>query len=476
MKMIPPGLSRDEISLIRAKRLAFRIWAVIGIGIITLGVLRLLGILSDFIVFVCVGCIIAFAATPLANKLERHHVPRGVGSLLGVVMVVTIIALIFVVLLPIVSTQVMTLLADLGRQIPEMGRWLSSMESKYDVFAQISSYVQLDAIISELQKFLSGLATSLFNVIGDGLFPLINRIASMVFVVFLGLVFAFWMVYDYPRINGEICHILGEGKEDDFRLVLAVVAQSVGGYLKSMLINSLIQGFLAFLWFWAVGHPYAGVMGFLSGLLNFLPVVGPSISAIVATGIALLYDPLMALWTLLGAVVSQNVTDNVIAPKINQGTMKIHPVLSLSALVIGSTLMGSMGMIIAIPLCAVIKSLFIFYFESRTGKQIVNYDGALFQGTPFHDEQGKPVPAYDALGDDSFVLVSELVDADEMPDATAAPKPELDNPWAKLVGLQPGSTGMFRNPFATDEGESEHDERPDGEGGASEDHHDSRPN
>ena len=82
-----------------------------------------------------------------------------------------------------------------------------------------------------------------------------------------------------------------------------------------------------------------------------------------------------------------NITDNVIAPKINQSTMQVHPVLSLTALVVGSTFGGAAGMIVALPLVAVIKSLFIFYFETRTGEQIVSYEGALFRGAPFRDAQ-----------------------------------------------------------------------------------------
>ena len=58
------------------------------------------------------------------------------------------------------------------------------------------------------------------------------------------------------------------------------------------------------------------------------------------------------------------------------------------------------------------------------------------------------MPAFDALGDDSFVADSELLTDDLVPEATALPKPEFENPWSKLAGLQPGSTGMFRNPFA----------------------------
>ena len=150
------------------------------------------------------------------------------------------------------------------------------------------------------------------------------------------------------------------------------------------------------------------------------------------------------------AMLSQNVTDNVIAPKINQSTMQVHPVLSLTALVIGSTLGGTVGMIIALPIAAVLKSLFIFYYESRTNRQLVSYAGALFRGTPFLDEKGDPVPAFDALGNDTFVADSQIIDDESVPKAEAVPKPHLDNPWSTLNMFENmGATGVFKNPFAS---------------------------
>ena len=63
-----------------------------------------------------------------------------------------------------------------------------------------------------------------------------------------------------------------------------------------------------------------------------------------------------------------------------QSSVQVHPIMSLTALVIGSALMGPIGMIIAIPLCAALKGIFVYYFENETGRQLVAYDGAVFKG------------------------------------------------------------------------------------------------
>ena len=421
----------------------FNIWIVIGVIIIASVALNLIGSLSSVLLFLSVGCLSAFVASPIVNWLERHRVPRGAGALIGLIVVMVGLILLFALVIPMVTGQLIDLLRDAPSKFSALGAWVVRMESKYAVFEHLNDIVQLDSIFTAAQDIVNQALSGLLAAVRDGIVPMVNNIASTVFIVFLGFVLAFWLACDYPRINEEICRVLPEGKADDYRLMVAVVSRSVGGYLRSTVINSVIQGFLAFVGFTIVGHPYAGAMGVLSGVLNIIPVVGPSISAALASLIALVYSPIMALWTMVMAMLSQNITDNVIAPKINQSTMQVHPVLSLTALVVGSTFGGAAGMIVALPLVAVIKSLFIFYFETRTGEQIVSYEGALFRGAPFRDAQGNPVPAFDALGDDSFVADSQIIDESSVPEAEAMPKPELENPWAKLID--------FENPFTSHE-------------------------
>lgn len=421
----------------------FNIWIVIGAIIIASVALSLIGSLSSVLLFLSVGCLSAFVASPIVNWLERHRVPRGAGALIGLIVVMVGLILLFALVIPMVTGQLIDLLRDAPSKFSALGAWVVCMESKYAVVEHLNDIVQLDSIFTAAQDIVNQALSGLLAAVRDGIVPMVNNIASTVFIVFLGFVLAFWLACDYPRINEEICRVLPEGKADDYRLMVAVVSRSVGGYLRSTVINSVIQGFLAFVGFTIVGHPYAGAMGVLSGVLNIIPVVGPSISAALASLIALVYSPIMALWTMVMAMLSQNITDNVIAPKINQSTMQVHPVLSLTALVVGSTFGGAAGMIVALPLVAVIKSLFIFYFETRTGEQIVSYEGALFRGAPFRDAQGNPVPAFDALGDDSFVADSQIIDESSVPEAEAMPKPELENPWAKLID--------FENPFTSHE-------------------------
>lgn len=433
-----------------ARTAAFRVWTVVGLIIIGIALLNVFGVLAPVIEFLAVGSLIAFVASPIVNSLEHRGVSRGIGSLVGLVVVLAVIACVVMVIVPIFTEQVMEILTRLPGQLRMLGDLASQIAHDFKALSQGTWASDIDTMLSSLADAASRFVTQLAGDVGKGMVPFISQFASQIFVVFLALVLAYWLARDYPVIHREIGTIVGEDRETSYRFMIAILSSSVGGYMRGMIITSFVGGLLAFIGFVVIGHPYAALMGVVTGLFHLIPVIGPCFSSVIACLLAFFTAPMLALWTLIVTVVAQNVTDNIVSPKVMQSSVQVHPAMSLTALVVGSSLMGALGMVVAIPLCAALKGLFVFYFEKETKRQLVAYDGAIFKGTPFRNEQGEPVPAFDALGDDRFVVDSELIDTDSVPEATALPKPELDNPWARLASLQPGATGVFRNPFAQD--------------------------
>ncbi len=186
-----------------------------------------------------------------------------------------------------VTGQLIDLLRDAPAKLAALSSWGMRMENKFAIVEHLNDVVNIESLFASAQDMINQALSGLLSAVRDGIVPMVNNIASMVFTVFLGFVLAFWLACDYPRINEgfvlafwlacdyprineEICRILPEDKADDYRLMVAVLSRSVGGYLRSTLINSMIQGFLAFVGFMIVGHPYAITMGILSGMVAVL--------------------------------------------------------------------------------------------------------------------------------------------------------------------------------------------------------------
>ena len=439
---------------------ALRIWSLVGLFVAAGFILNLLGVLAPVIEFFAVGSLIAFVEAPIVNALEHRGVPRGVGALIGLIVVVSVLGVLVAIVAPVFFNQMLEILTRLPSQLRVVSEALSQLLTRFKSLAKTPMGSNIDESLSSVTAFATRYVSQLAGDFGKGMIPFISGFASQIFIIFLGLVLAYWLACDYPRMHREVCVILGEEKETSYRFMVAILSRSVGGYMRGMVITSLCGGVLAYIGFLIIGHPYAPLMAVITGFLHLVPVVGPWISSAFATVLAFIYDPMLGLWTLVVTVVAQNVTDNVVSPKVMQSAVQVHPAMSLTSLVIGSTLMGPIGMVIAIPLSAAIKGLFIFYFENDTHRQLVSYDGAIFKGTPYRDSNGAPVAAFDALGDTSFVDESELLTDDDVSEGEAVPKPELDNPWLKLPGLQSGGTGIWHMPFTDSDG---HDASDDGQ-------------
>ncbi len=332
--------------------LTLRIWGVVGCIVIAAVIFNLMGILAPVIEFLAVGSIIAFVMSPITNWLEHHGVGRGLGSLIALIVVVAVLVGVVCILSPILLGQIMEVLSRLPEQLRVAGGDLNEMLSHAKTLNNTPLKEYLDDNLSSLVAVASKYVSQIAAELGRGVFPLITNTASQLFVIFLGLVLAYWMACDYPRMHHEICTIIGQEKETSYRFMVAILSRSVGGYMRGMVVTSICGGFLAFIGFMIIGHPYAALMAIFTGIMHLVPVVGPWVSAAIATVLGFMFSPMLALWTLIVTMVAQNVTDNVISPKVMQSSVQVHPIMSLTALVIGSALMGPIGMIIAIPLCA----------------------------------------------------------------------------------------------------------------------------
>lgn len=407
-----------------SKATAVRIWALIGGVIVFVLALGALGMVGAAVECLLVGIIVGFMCSPITNWLEDHHVGRAGGALIALLVVVGIAVGVLLVLVPAFTEQLLNLIEHIPGYFTQIQQALSDLWANYGDASTAGLQSNVADIVSTLSSATTNVAQDFASQITSGLIPNVMNAVNALVMGFLGLVVAYWLAKDYPTIIREFAVIAGPDKEHDLTLLFAVMSRSMGGYMRSILITSLINGLLSFVGFALIGHPYAGLMGVLTGIMHFIPVIGPWVSAALAVVIALFVNPALAFWTLVVAVVAQNVTDNVISPLVMQSAVKVHPVMTLVAITIGASLGGALGMAVAVPLSAAIKGVFVYYFERSTGRQLVSYDGALFKSTPYHHPDGAPSPTLDALDDPHFFESSRLAQQTERPTIARTERPK----------------------------------------------------
>ncbi len=412
----------------KARDLAVRVWAAIGLCILFVVAVRLLGYIWPAVELLLVGIIVGFICSPIVNALERHGVGRALGSLIALLVVLGIFVAVIVLLAPPFVAQLIEVL----RRVPIYTQQLQdALNSFWENFGN-SDTAGVQESVNQYVNTFAGVGTAasskLVERLSSGIVSNVVSTVNHVFTFFLGLVVAYWSAKDYPVIAREFSLIAGPKHSDELSVVLAVISRAMGGYMRGIVITSTVGGILSFLGFTLIGHPYAGLMGITVGIFHFVPVIGPWLAAGLSALLALFVSPWLAVASILVSVVAQNVTDNLISPLVMRSAVKIHPVLSLFGIVLGSAVGGVLGMALAIPLTAAVRSLFVYYFERRSGRQLVSYDGALFKSTPYVNESGKLEPSYDALDDDKYFESTLLVNPENPPIAHPAERPVGSRP------------------------------------------------
>lgn len=384
-------------------------WTIVGAALVFLLAVRGLVVIGQAVELLLVGTIVGYVCSPLTNRLEDRKVPRGAAALISLVVVVAAIVAVVALFMGPFLRELVTLLRNVPSYFTQAQ---AALETFWDTFGSASGGNVQNAVNSFVNVLVdagSSLASDLARQLSTGLVTSLTDIAGHFVTIFLALILAYWFALDYPKIMREFAVIAGPEYDDELVLSLAVLSRSVGGYMRGTLITSLANGLMVAAGLALIGHPYAGLLGIATFVLHFIPVVGPMLSSVSAVLLGLFVSPVCALWTLVITVVAQNVTDNVLSPLVMQSAVKIHPALSLVGIVAGGALGGAVGMVLAVPLTAAIKGLFVYYFESRTSRQLVSPDGAFFGGTAYSTPEGGPSPTFDALDDDTFIERSRLL-------------------------------------------------------------------
>jgi predicted PurR-regulated permease PerM len=147
-----------------------------------------------------------------------------------------------------------------------------------------------------------------------------------------------------------------------------------------------------------IGVPYSLVIGLLAGVLNVIPWIGPALTAIIAGIAAAFVSPLHIVGALLVCVGAQQTTEIFIQPRVMSEQVDLHPLVVIFSLLAGGTLFGFAGLVLAIPVAAIGKGLFVYYFEKYTDSKLASEQGALFRAKSEEEAPECETQAPDADG------------------------------------------------------------------------------
>jgi predicted PurR-regulated permease PerM len=370
------------------KTRAFKVWTVIGAVIILLAILKLCGILSEAVVAIVVTALTVFLLHGIVDRLEEHKVKRPLGAAIALLGALIIILGGIALMTPSIISQISSFIEEL----PKYAESLENFAYSYlnDPSLPISSEM-LASAADKAQDWFSTRAGTILTSLATGIWGGVTSVGSGIVTVLIALIAAYWILIDLPKMSVELRNLFSEEHQGHIDVITQSFGKAIYGWAKSTIICAIISGIVSGVALWICGVPYSTTLGIICGVTYIIPYLGHIIAGVVIGVIALTVSPWTCIISLVVFIVLANLIGNLVSPRLMKETVNVHPAIILIALLIGSGLAGAIGMFAAIPVAAAIQSIFVSYFEARTGKKLYTKDGALFQdrGEKIKDKNAK---------------------------------------------------------------------------------------
>jgi predicted PurR-regulated permease PerM len=300
--------------------------------------------MGQVLVLLGLSLFIAVGLDPAVHWLHRRRLPRWLAVCVVLFAALGLFALFVALAVPVLVNQA----SVLANHLPH---YLRSLNNPHSALGKLNRRYH---IVSRLQQLVNkgGTSTLAHGVLGVGK-AVFDVVASAIVVIIV----AVYLLADLPRVKRGLYRLAPGTRRARMVLLTDEILARVGGYVLGNLLTSFIAGFGTWAWAEIFGIPYALLLGLLVALLDLIPVVGSTIGGVIVALIALTVSPTIAVATFAFYLIYRFLEDYLLTPRVMARTVEVPGILTVIATVIGGTLLGIVGALIAIPVAAAIKLL-----------------------------------------------------------------------------------------------------------------------
>ena len=323
------------------------------------------------------GVVIAYLVNPLAvflnnkvlKKIGKEKSRWALSGVLAFVIVLLVLSLVIILLIPQLIDSIKTFANNLDGYIASLNRLLES--------------IGLSGSKLGLGRFLDsseGLLNTLSDMITDNLDGILETglVAGKSLVsIAIGVIFSVYMLLDKENLKAGCCRLLravcGHSRYDRLMVFLNKCHGIFNRYIVFNLIDCLIIGIANFIFMTVLGMEYAGMISVIVALTNLIPTFGPIVGGVLGAFILLMVRPFHALLFLAFTVGLQFLDGYVIKPRLFGNTLGVSGLFILIGVVVGGNMFGILGILLAIPVVAIIDLIYSSYLmpwlEGRRQKE-----------------------------------------------------------------------------------------------------------
>lgn len=207
--------------------------------------------------------------------------------------------------------------------------------------------------IGEAVRQAPGAGTDAVGTVASAIWGFVGGVFGVVTI----LIVAFYLLVDAEGIVRAMVRLFPRQERTRVRDAFGRAGEKVSAWLAGQLLLAAIIGATAAVGLWIMDVPYFYVLAFIAGVGEMIPIVGPLLAAIPAVAVGFSVSPAVALGVALFFIIQQQVENHILVPKIMSRQVGISPVVVIMALLIGGSLLGIVGAILAVPTAAILQVL-----------------------------------------------------------------------------------------------------------------------
>ena len=304
--------------------------------------------LREVLLTLYVSSLLAIGLSPVVRRIDRNRVtprrkriPRWLAILSIYVAFLLVVAIVLALTLPPLIAQFRQLAEDMPTYMNGLLGWLAERG--------IIRRVTWTALLPNLQ---TGAGAVFSNVFGA-----LQSVIGVIGAIITVLVLPFYLLLESKAIHDFFLRLVRPESRAAADRISSAVTVKVGAWLGGQLLLAAIIGTTATIGFWLIGVPYFYVLGLIAAVGEMIPVVGPIMAAVPAVLLGWTVSPQTALIVLVYCWAQQFVENNLLVPRIMERQVGVSPATIIVALLAGSTLLGLVGAILAVPTAAILQVL-----------------------------------------------------------------------------------------------------------------------
>ena len=320
--------------------------------------LNILRALRGLLVTLLVSVFLSFAMEPAVQFLARRGVRRGLATA-GVFLGVTVAAVgLIVAMVPLFVEQVSDLIRSVPRSVGDLNVLLDRIPLIPDFELTPELNREFLAYAGDINDSLRrGVLGAASDVLGFGA----TALGAVFQMLTVGLI-TFYLVADGPRLRQTLARPFPAARQREMLAIWELAVQKTGGYIYSRVLLAVVCTIAHLVILLVLGVPFALPLALWVGITSaFVPVVGTYLGGVLLILVAVVNEPIDALWIAIFIVLYQQLENYLVAPAVQSRTMNVHPAVAFVCVLIGGTLLGAVGALLALPATAIIQALLSTY-------------------------------------------------------------------------------------------------------------------